>query len=180
MNANDLAALGTDDKTTTAMIPGIINSKWSNPLLLGSGTTTNALASVPTSPKAFQSRVFNNDPAANPRSPNDNLGVNGNFTNAAASLKTIPNQHDVSPHNSVPNLNLGSHTITGNIGSLAINGSANTNSQVNLARYNPITNPVPNNQQNPYVIKNMQHGGSYQPKNYFAVMANNNLVSTKQ
>jgi len=49
---------------------------------------------------------------------------------------------------------------------------------VHEQRYNPITNPVTNNIQNPYIVKDIQKGGHMQ-RNYLAVMADKNLLSTK-
>ena len=46
----------------------------------------------------------------------------------------------------------------------------------NSARYNPITNPLPHNIQNPYFVKGMQQGTFPSKSNVFAVMANNSLL----
>lgn len=42
-------------------------------------------------------------------------------------------------------------------------------------RYNPITNPVANNVQNPYLVKDIQNGG-FLRRNYLAVLADKNLL----
>jgi len=41
--------------------------------------------------------------------------------------------------------------------------------------YNPITNPVAQNIQNPYIVRDIQRGG-FLPRNYLAVMADKNLL----
>ena len=48
--------------------------------------------------------------------------------------------------------------------------------QSNFSRYDPITNPLPNNSQNPYFVKNMQQGSHPSKSNIFTNMANNNLL----
>ena len=48
--------------------------------------------------------------------------------------------------------------------------------QTHFSRYDPITNPAPNNVQNPYFVKNTQQGSHPSKSNVFATMANNNLL----
>jgi len=41
--------------------------------------------------------------------------------------------------------------------------------------YNPITNPVPQNIQNPYIVKDIQRGG-FLPRHHYAVMRDQNMI----
>jgi len=193
LNAGDLNAITNDDKTLNTMIPGVLNSKWKNPLV-GSATTTNAMVSGVQSPKnaGFQSVKVLNSSNDVSRSPLENVSPTGDFATYAnyanaQSLKNITTQAGIPRENSMPNLNFnGAVSALGNnggsVGVTTNNGPAGSTSNANGPnghRYNPITNPVPNNIQNPYLVKHAQNG-AFNPRNYFAVMANNNLVSTKQ
>jgi len=51
--------------------------------------------------------------------------------------------------------------------------AANTS---NIQSYNPITNPVPQNIQNPYLLKEIQKG-NFTPKNYLASTASNSILN---
>lgn len=98
----------------------------------------------------------------------------------SAHMKSAKNLSMLSPEATSPYTNspyTGRSIQTDNIPSTQSvrNSSYNPFNTINHDRYNPITNPIPNTVQNPYIRKELPRS-EYQPKNTLASVSSNNLL----